>query len=95
LEVFQRNLDSGIDAAWIDPDQFFSSRDTSAFVRLERDRQLCYKRNVLQWEFLSGASRQLSVNIGGGDNSLQGAVTNLVQLSSNTWTHMWAKVLAQ
>ncbi len=48
-----------------------------------------YKQNVLQWGMLSGASRQMSVNIGsGGNNSLQGAVTSSLQLNSNTWTHV-------
>jgi len=66
-------------AGWINPDTFTSARDT----------WLLYKQNVLQWGLLSGASRQMSVNIGGGgNNSLQGAVTNTVQLSSNAWTHI-------
>jgi RHS repeat-associated protein len=66
-------------AAWINPDTFNSGRDTWLF----------YKQNVLQWGLLSGASRQISVNIGGGgNNSLQGAVTNSTQLSSNAWTHV-------
>jgi len=66
-------------AGWVNPDQFFTSRDTWLF----------YKQNVLQWGFLSAASRQQTVNIGGGgNNSLQGAVTNSTQLSSNAWTHV-------
>ncbi len=66
-------------AGWINPDTFNSSRDT----------WLMYKQTVLQWGMLSGGSRQMSVNIGGGgNNSLQGAVTNSTLLNSNTWTHV-------
>jgi hypothetical protein len=51
-------------AAWVNPDTFTSARDT----------WLMYKQNVLQWGLLTGASKQMSVNIGGGgNNSLQGA----------------------
>ena len=66
-------------ALWLKPDTFTGARDT----------WLMYKQNVLQVGFLSGASRQVSVNIGGGNNnSLQGAVTNSTQLRSNEWAHV-------
>ena len=66
-------------ATWINPDTFNTSRDTWLF----------YKQYVLQWGFLSGASRQQSVNIGDGNNTiLQGATTNGVQLNASTWTHI-------
>jgi RHS repeat-associated protein len=67
-------------AGWINPDQFFSSRDN----------YLMYKDKVLRWGFLSATSRQPSVDIGSGSGNpgWQGAVTSNTQINSNQWTHL-------
>ncbi len=45
--------------AWINPDQFFSSRDN----------YLMYKDKVLRWGFLSATSPQPTVDIGSGSGN--------------------------
>jgi len=67
-------------AGWINPDQFFSSRDN----------YLMHKEKVLRWGFLSATSRQPSVDIGSGSGNpgWQGASTSTTQINSNEWTHL-------
>jgi len=67
-------------AAWINPDQFFSSRDN----------YLMHKEKVLRWGFLSATSRQPTVDIGSGSGNpgWQGASTSSTQINSNEWTHL-------